>query len=58
MDPAHNHGDSSQMNEMMMHPMSFHFGSDETILFGFWKIQTAIGKFFFILLMNKHHLIH
>jgi len=28
---------------MMHHPMVFHFGVEETILFGFWKIDSAFG---------------
>ena len=27
-----------------MHPMAFHFGSAETILFTFWDVNSAIGE--------------
>jgi hypothetical protein len=33
----HIHGD------MSMHPMAFHFGSIETILFKFWNVSSPIG---------------
>ncbi|CAB3398519.1 unnamed protein product [Caenorhabditis bovis] len=48
----HNHKDhighsaptaGSAHTMMMHHAMSFHFGTDETILFDFWKTHTAFG---------------
>ncbi|CAI2353693.1 unnamed protein product [Caenorhabditis sp. 36 PRJEB53466] len=34
--PQHDH-------MMVHHAMSFHFGTEETILFNFWKTETAVG---------------
>lgn len=34
------------MHMMMGMNMAFHFGTNETILFGFWHISSAIGLFF------------
>uniref|UniRef100_A0A0R3RTY0 Copper transport protein n=1 Tax=Elaeophora elaphi TaxID=1147741 RepID=A0A0R3RTY0_9BILA len=38
---AHNHHDHSSTSHM--HSMSFHFGSDETVLFSFWVVTSSIG---------------
>ncbi|KAF1751924.1 hypothetical protein GCK72_018478 [Caenorhabditis remanei] len=55
MDHSHHHhahkgtiGNTAVANQpsdhmMMHHAMSFHFGTEETILFDFWKTETAVG---------------
>lgn len=45
----HNHmnhlsqGRNGDDMHMEMHAMNFHFGSEETILFSFWKTSSAFG---------------
>lgn len=42
----HNH-EKNHHEDMHMHPMAFHFGSKEIILFTFWDIKSTIGRFFY-----------
>lgn len=52
---GHDHNNMDNMNmdattapmghdHMSMHPMAFHFGSAEVILFKFWDISSSLGK--------------
>ncbi|CAD5211588.1 unnamed protein product [Bursaphelenchus okinawaensis] len=52
---AHNHHQHMEMSEqghgmhgMNMHSMAFHFGSEETILFDFWKTSSPLGNLGFL----------
>lgn len=53
---SHNHYDKNnihtQSKDTNMHPMTFHFGSSETILFDSWKIDSVFGIFFFIIVFR------
>lgn len=40
----HNNHIPTNPHQMHMHSMSFHFGSDELILFNFWKVNSNFGK--------------
>lgn len=56
---VHGHDDMQKMHAaptmlhdgMQMHAMAFHFGVNETILFGFWRTQSAFG--FDLAYLNK-----
>lgn len=36
--------EAAAMPVMQQHAMIFHFGVTETILFGFWKTESALGN--------------
>jgi hypothetical protein len=64
LDVVQHHGDSNQTGELFIvlnncspalcaQLQIFHFGTDETILFEFWRIRTTLGTSFFMYFTEK-----